>query len=105
MQVAFHISDSQLENTEWDAYDRIDTTNITVIGENGLRVTRNIHKQMHVSIYLRKAKRRLCLPELSINERKVFLYGESNLTDEEIENLIKEVANLQEQLKEIGNLP
>ena len=50
-------------------------------------------------------KESLLTAELSIDKRKLFYYGESNLTDEEIENLIKEDANLQEQLKEIGIFP
>ena len=50
-------------------------------------------------------KEALLTAELPIDKRKLFYYGESNLTDEEIENLIKEDANLQKQLKEIGIFP
>ena len=103
---SFHISDSQLENTEWDAYDRMDTTNITVIGENSFTGNEEYpHTNARINLSEKSQKEALLTAELSIDERKLFYYGESNLTDEEIGNLIKEDANLQEQLKEIGISP
>ena len=103
---SFHISDSQLENTEWDAYDRMDTTNITVIGENSFTGNEEYpHTNARINLSEKSQKEALLTAELSIDKRKLFYYGESNLTDEEIESIIQEDANLQEQLKEIGIFP
>ena len=103
---SFHISDSQLENTTWGQYNSIDTSNITVIGENRFTGYGEYpHTNSRINLSEKSQKEALLTAELSIDKRKLFYYGESNLTDEEIENLIKEDANLQEQLKEIGIFP
>ena len=103
---SFHISDSQLENTTWGQYNSIDTSNITVIGENRFTGYGEYpHTNSRINLSEKSQKEALLTTELSIDKRKLFYYGESNLTDEEIENLIKEDANLQEQLKEIGIFP
>ena len=100
------VSEAQLENTEWDAYDRMDTTNITVIGENSFTGNEEYpHTNARINLSEKSQKEALLTAELSIDKRKLSYYEESNLTDEEIENLIKEDANLQEQLKEIGIFP
>ena len=99
---SFHISDSQLENTTWGQYNSIDTSNITVIGENRFTGYGEYpHTNSRINLSEKSQKEALLTAELSIDKRKLSYYGESNLTDEEIENLIKEDANLQEQLKEI----
>lgn len=103
---SFHISDSQLENTTWGQYNSIDTSNITVIGENRFTGYGEYpHTNSRINLSEKSQKEALLTTELSIDKRKLFYYGESNLTDEEIENHIKEDANLQEQLKEIGIFP
>ena len=103
---SFHISDSQLENTTWGQYNSIDTSNITVIGENRFTGYGEYpHTNSRINLSEKSQKEALLTAELSIDKRKLFYYGESNLTDEEIENLIQEDANLQEQLKEIGIFP
>ena len=103
---SFHISDSQLENTTWGQYNSIDTSNITVIGENRFTGYGEYpHTNSRINLSEKSQKEALLTAELSIDKRKLSYYGESNLTDEEIENLIKEDANLQEQLKEIGIFP
>ena len=103
---SFHISDSQLENTTWGQYNSIDTSNITVIGENRFTGYGEYpHTNSRINLSEKSQKEALLTAELSIDKRKLFYYGESNLTDEEIESIIQEDANLQEQLKEIGIFP
>ena len=103
---SFHISDSQLENTTWGQYNSIDTSNITVIGENRFTGYGEYpHTNSRINLSEKSQKEALLTAELSIDKRKLFYYGESNLTDEEIESIIQEDANLQEQLKEIGISP
>lgn len=103
---SFHISDSQLENTTWGQYNSIDTSNITVIGENRFTGYGEYpHTNSRINLSEKSQKEALLTAELSIDKRKLFYYGKSNLTDEEIESIIQEDANLQEQLKEIGIFP
>lgn len=100
------ISDSQLENTRWENYDSLDTSNITVIGDNVFASNgENSYPTARINLSETSQKDALLTAEVVIDKRKLFYYEESGMTDEEIENLLENDLHAQEQLKEFGIFP
>lgn len=101
-----HISDSQLENTRWENYDSMDTSNITVIGDNVFASNgENSYSTANVNLSEKSQKDALLTAEVLLDKRKLFYYEESGMTDEEIEDLLENDPRTQEQFKEFGIFP
>ncbi|MFI3124465.1 DUF4097 domain-containing protein [Streptococcus suis] len=103
---SIHISDSQLENTRWENYDSMETSNITVIGDNMFTSnTENSYSIANINLSEKSQKEALLTAEVVIEKKKLFQFMDSGMTDEEIENLLENDYHVQEQLKEIGIFP